>query len=51
MVEMQQINYHKAQLLRKFSKVAQKAKVRRLITAVSGEGLILVLNPSKVSLI
>ncbi len=50
-VEMQQISYHKAQLLRRFSKVAPKAKVRRLITAVSGEGLILVLKPSKVSLI
>jgi len=50
-VEMQQISYHKAQLLRRFSKVAPKAKVRRLITAVSGEGLILVLKPSKVSLV
>ncbi len=50
-VEMQQISYHKAQLLRRFSKVAPKAKVRRLITAVSGEGLILVLKPSKVILI
>ena len=50
-VEMQQISYHKAQLLRRFSKVAPKAKVRRLITAVSGEGLILVLEPSNVCLI
>ncbi len=50
-VEMQQISYHKAQLLRRFSKVAPKAEVKGLIGAVSGEGLILLLNPSDVSLI
>lgn len=51
LVEMQQISYHKAQLLRRFSKVAPKAEVKGLIGAVSGEGLILLLNPSDVSLI
>ncbi len=50
-VEMQQISYHKAQLLRRFSKVAPKAEVKGLIGAVSGEGLILLLNPSNVCLI
>ena len=50
-VEMQQISYHKAQLLGRFSKVAPKAEVKGLIGAVSGEGLILLLNPSDVSLI
>ncbi len=50
-VEMQQISYHKAQLLRKFSTVAPIVEVKGLITAVSGEGLVLVLNPSEVSLV
>jgi len=50
-VEMQQISYHKAQLLKKFSEVAPIVEVKGLITAVSGEGLILALNPSEVSLI
>ena len=50
-VETQQISYHKAQLLKKLSKVAPKAEVKGLITAISGEGLILVLKPSEVNLI
>ncbi len=50
-VEIQQISYHKAKLVKKLCKVAAKAEVKGLITAVSGEGLILVLKPSEVSLI
>jgi replicative superfamily II helicase len=40
-VEMQQISYHKAQLLKKLRNVAPKAEVAGLITPISGEGLIL----------
>jgi len=40
-VEMQQISYHKTQLLKKLRKVAPKAEVAGLITPISGEGLIL----------
>jgi len=40
-VEMQQISYHKAQLLRKLSRVAPSGEVKSLVTAVSGEGLVL----------
>jgi replicative superfamily II helicase len=40
-VEMQQISYHKTQLLKKLRKVAPDAEVARLITPISGEGLVL----------
>jgi len=50
-VEIQQISYHKAQLLKKLSKVAPKAESKGLITPVFGEGLILVLKPSEVRLV
>jgi len=50
-VELQQISYHKAQLLKKLSKVTPKAETKGLITSVFGEGLILVLKPSEVNLI
>ncbi len=49
-VEMQQISYHKPQLLKKLSRAASKAEVKGLVTPVSGEGLILVLKPSNVAL-
>ena len=37
MVDVQQISYHKLQLLKKIQKVAPKADLRALITPVSGK--------------
>jgi DNA-binding response OmpR family regulator len=47
MVEMQQISYHKAQLLKKIQKVAPKSEIQALITPVSGEGMVLNLRPEE----
>ena len=48
-VEMQQISYHKAQLLKKMHRVAPKSNVKTLITPVSGEGMILNLRPEEIA--
>ena len=48
LVEMQQISYHKAQLLKKIQKTAPKAEVKSLITPVSGEGMVLNLRPEEI---
>ena len=48
-VEMQQISYHKAQLLKKIHRVAPKSNVKTLITPVSGEGIVLNLRPDEIS--
>jgi hypothetical protein len=48
-VEMQQISYHKAQLLRKINRVAPKSNVKTLITPVSGEGMVLNLRPEEIA--
>jgi|Deesub1362A_J573_1020465.scaffolds.fasta_scaffold02204_3 DNA-binding winged helix-turn-helix (wHTH) protein len=40
-VEIQQIAYHKSQLIKKFSTVIPKAKSKALITTIAGEGLVL----------
>src|SRR5712692_3976936 len=49
MVEMQQISYHKAQLLKKIQKAAPKSEVKSLITPVSGEGMVLNLRPEEIA--
>ena len=49
MVEMQQISYHKAQLLKKIQKVAPKSEIKALITPVSGEGMVLNLRPEEIA--
>ncbi|MGH7828577.1 MAG: winged helix-turn-helix domain-containing protein, partial [Candidatus Binatia bacterium] len=48
-VEMQQISYHKAQLLKKIRKVAAKTEAQALITPVSGEGMVLNLRPEEIA--
>lgn len=48
LVEMQQISYHKAQLLKKTQKTAPKSEVKSLITPVSGEGMALNLRPEEI---
>jgi DNA-binding winged helix-turn-helix (wHTH) protein len=48
-VEMQQISYHKAQLLKKIRKVAPKTEAQALITPVSGEGMVLNLRPEEIA--
>ncbi len=48
-VEMQQISYHKTQLLKKISRVAPKSNMKTLITPVSGEGMVLNLRPEEIS--
>lgn len=48
LVEMQQISYHKAQLLKKIQKTAPKSEVKLLITPVSGEGMVLNLRPEEI---
>ncbi|HEX9430601.1 MAG TPA: winged helix-turn-helix domain-containing protein, partial [Candidatus Bathyarchaeia archaeon] len=48
MVEMQQISYHKTQLLKKIQKVAPKSEIKSLITPVSGEGMVLNLRPEEI---
>jgi len=48
LVEMQQISYHKAQLLKKIQKTAPKSEVKSLITPVSGEGMVLNLRPEEI---
>ena len=49
MVEMQQISYHKAQLLKKIQKVAPKSEIKSLITQVSGEGMVLNMRPEEIA--
>ena len=48
-VELQQMSYHKSQLLKKISRVAPKSNVKTLITPVSGEGMVLNLRPDEIS--
>jgi hypothetical protein len=48
-VELQQLSYHKSQLLKKISHVAPKLNVKTLITPVSGEGMVLNLRPEEIS--
>ena len=48
-VEMQQISYHKAQLLKKIHRAVPKSNVKALITPVSGEGIVLNLRPDEIS--
>jgi DNA-binding response OmpR family regulator len=48
-VEMQQISYHKAQLVKKIRKVAPKTEAQALITPVSGEGMVLNLRPEEIA--
>ena len=47
-VEMQQISYHKTQLLKKLSRVAPKAQVKTLITPIAGEGMVLNLRAEEI---
>jgi Transcriptional regulatory protein, C terminal len=47
-VELQQLSYHKSQLLKKISRVAPKSNVKTLITPVSGEGMVLNLRPGEI---
>jgi replicative superfamily II helicase/DNA-binding winged helix-turn-helix (wHTH) protein len=49
-VELQQLSYHKSQLLRKISRVAPKSSVKTLITPVSGEGMVLNLRPDEIAI-
>jgi hypothetical protein len=49
-VEMQQLSYHKSQLLKKITRVAPKSSVKTLITPVSGEGMVLNLRPDEISI-
>jgi DNA-binding winged helix-turn-helix (wHTH) protein len=49
-VELQQLSYHKSQLLKKISRVAPKSSVKTLITPVSGEGMVLNLRPDEISI-
>jgi replicative superfamily II helicase len=49
-VELQQLSYHKSQLLKKISRVAPKSNVKTLITPVSGEGMVLNLRPDEISI-
>lgn len=46
-VEMQQIAYHKSQLIKKFSTAIPEAQAKALITTIAGEGLVLNLRPSE----
>ncbi len=48
-VELQQLSYHKSQLLKKISRVAPKSSVKTLITPVSGEGMVLNLRPDEIA--
>src|SRR5215467_3674706 len=48
-VELQQLSYHKSQLLKKISRVAPKSNVKTLITPVSGEGMVLNLRPDEIN--
>jgi DNA-binding response OmpR family regulator len=48
-VELQQLSYHKSQLLKKIGRVAPKSNVKTLITPVSGEGMVLNLRPDEIS--
>jgi DNA-binding response OmpR family regulator len=48
-VELQQLSYHKSQLLKKINRVAPKSNVKTLITPVSGEGMVLNLRPDEIS--
>ncbi len=49
-VELQQLSYHKSQLLKKISRVAPKSNLKTLITPVSGEGMVLNLHPDEISI-
>jgi hypothetical protein len=49
LVEMQQISYHKAQLLKNIQKTAPKSEVKSLITPVSGEGMVLNLRQEEIA--
>src|SRR5215510_7472579 len=49
-VELQQLSYHKSQLIKKISRVAPKSSVKTLITPVSGEGMVLNLRPDEISI-
>jgi helicase len=49
-VEMQQLSYHKSQLLKKITRVAPRSSVKTLITPVSGEGMVLNLRPDEISI-
>ncbi len=49
-VELQQLSYHKSQLLKKISRVAPKSSVKTLITPVSGEGMVLNLRPDEIAI-
>jgi DNA-binding response OmpR family regulator len=40
-VEIQQIAYHKSQLIKKFSTIISEAQAKALITTIAGEGLVL----------
>ena len=46
---MQQISYHKAQLLKKIHRAAPKSNVKALITPVSGEGIVLNLGQMRLA--
>ena len=49
-VELQQLSYHKSQLLKKISRAAPKSSVKTLITPVSGEGMVLNLRPDEIAI-
>jgi DNA-binding response OmpR family regulator len=49
-VELQQLSYHKSQLLKKISRVAPKSNAKTLITPVSGEGMVLNLRPDEIAI-
>jgi DNA-binding response OmpR family regulator len=49
-VELQQLSYHKSQLLKKINRVAPKSSVKTLITPVSGEGMVLNLRPDEITI-
>jgi hypothetical protein len=49
-VELQQLSYHKSQLLKKLSRVTPKSSAKTLITPVSGEGMVLNLRPEEIAI-
>jgi ATP-dependent DNA helicase len=49
-VELQQLSYHKSQLLKKLSRVTPTSSAKTLITPVSGEGMVLNLRPEEIAI-
>src|SRR5262249_6744570 len=49
-VELQQVSYHKSQLLKKIRRVAPKSTLKTLRHPVSGEGMVSHLRPDQISI-